>query len=235
MSNLYLGAEGAQYRLPFPDTVSGFDDLAITEANRAAFQTIRLWKSWQSSVMCLVGPVKCGLGIAGRLWAGEANAALLSARAFDALDIEALKKLAQINTVIDLADQVTNEPHLLTLLNLSQSNGVRVLLSARSGGANWGISSLDLKSRLEAMPVAEIYPPDEAMIVARLRASFKRRYIKLGDGTINFLAVRLPRSYEAIEDYVGRLDQAISDTGRAPSLHLARTVLEEGLSTRKLF
>jgi len=85
------------------------------------------------------------------------------------------------------------------------------------------------------MPVAEIYPPDEDMIEARLRASCKRHYIKLSGTTINFLSIRLPRSYEAIEDYVARLDKAIDETGRAPGMSLAKSVLEDGASTRKLF
>jgi len=215
--------------------VSGFDDLAITEANRNAFETIRRWQSWQSSALCLIGPVKSGLGIAARLWAKEASARLVSAREFDTLEIGAVEAMTRENSVLDLADKVTNESHLLTLLNLTKANGKYVLLTARVSGANWNCASPDLRSRLEAMPVAEIFPPDEAMISARLRASFKQRYIKLGENTIEYLAIRLPRSYEAIEDYVARLDQAISDTGRAPTINLARDVIEDGLSTRKLF
>ena len=224
-----------QLRLPFPESIRGFDDLAITDANRAAFATIRKWNDWQASTLCLVGPVQCGLGIAAKLWAREADATVLSAATFDSFDLKQVEELTERNCVIDLADQITSEDHLLTLLNRVQSKDKRLLLTARAPAPTWGCTSRDLKSRLDTMPVAEIYAPDEEMIKARLLTSSKRRYIKLNSATLNFLAIRLPRSYEAIEDYVARLDKAIDDTGRIPSMHLAKSVLEEGISTRKLF
>lgn len=230
-----MGDSVPQLRLPFPDAVKGFEDLAITDANRAAFDTIRKWQSWRSSILCLVGPVQCGLGIAATLWAREAHAEMINAGAFDRLDMRDIEALSEQNCVLDLADNVRREDLLLALFNFIQSKNKRLLLTARSAGGNWTCHSLDLKSRLAMMPVAEIYPPDEAMIMARLQASCKQRYIRLSEVTINYLAIRLPRSYEAIEDYVTRLDKAIDETGRAPGIHLARSVLEEGPSTRSLF
>lgn len=227
--------QAPQLRLPFPDSVKGFDDLAITDANRTAFSTIRRWKDWHSSVMCLVGPVQCGLGVAARLWADEADARELSSVAFDRLTLRNVEALTERNCVIDLADRITNEDHFLTLLNRMQSKGNHLLLTARTASSTWDCASADLRSRLETLPVAEIYPPDEAMIEARLRSSCKRRYIKLGEATLKFLVIRLPRSYEAIEDYVVRLDKAIDEMGRTPSLPLAKLVLEDGASSRRLF
>lgn len=225
----------SQLRLPFPNAVSGFDDLAITDANRAAIEAVKNWQNWQSPRLCLIGPVQCGLGIIGTLWAAEAKADFVTAADFDSFDVRQIEALSEKNCVLDLADDVTNESHLLTLLNLGQAKGALMLLTARTAGKHWACQSADLKSRLSTMPVAEIYPPDEAMIEARLRVSAKRRFIKLGDATINFLAIRLPRSYLAIEDYMTRLDQAVSDTGRAPNIKLAKDVLEEGVSSRQLF
>ena len=235
MNTSDIGRAAPQLRLPFPDSISSFDDLAITSANETAFAIIRKWRDWHSPALCLVGPVQCGLGIAATLWAREADATLLSAAAFEKLSVGDIEALSDRNCVIDLADRVTNEGHLLTLINLIHAKHKRLLLTARTAGGNWACSSPDLKSRLDAMPVAEIYAPDEAMIKARLRASLKLRYIKLNDATVDFLAIRLPRSYEAIEDYVTRLDKAVDETGRGPSIHLARSVLEDGVSTRTLF
>ena len=224
-----------QLRLPFPDTVKSFDDLAVTDANRNAIETIRKWSDWKSQLMCLIGPVQSGVGVAAQLWAKEAEARLLSAAELDGMSDTALEDAARGNCVVDLADQVENDDCLLALINFCEAKGTCLLLTARSAGAHWQTSSPDLKSRLSTMAIAEIYPPDEEMISERLQASCKRRYIKLSEATVEYLVVRLPRSYEAIEDYVLRLDKEISETGRAPSIHLARSVLEDGASTRKLF
>lgn len=228
-----LNDNASQLRLPFPDTVTGFDDLAVTDANRAAIETVKNWQKWQANKLCLIGPVRCGLGVIARLWARDAEAMFMSASEFDALDIQAVEALSDQNCAIDLADMVDGESQLLMLLNLSQAKGSKVLLTARSAGQHWQCGSADLRSRLATMPVVEIYPPDEAMIQARLQASARRRFIKLGEATISFLAIRLPRSYLAIDDYMGRLDQAISDTGRAPSIKLAKDVLEGKLSAKQ--
>lgn len=225
----------SQLRLPFAETFRSFDDLAITDANRSAIEAIRRWPDWSHGSLCLIGPLRSGLGVAAKLWSMEADAQLLSASEFDVLSLKEVETLAAQNCAIDLADEVTSEDNLLTLLNLGQASDTRILFTARSSGANWTTGNADLASRLSIMPVAEIYPPDEEMVKARLLASCKGRFIKLSKSTVDFLSVRLPRSYEAIEDYVQRLDQAISDTGKSPGIQLAKTVLEEGASTRTLF
>jgi chromosomal replication initiation ATPase DnaA len=168
-----------QLRLPFPEAIGSFEDLAITDANRAAIEAIRKWPQWQSAVLCLIGPVQSGLGVTAKLWARDADAIELSARAFDQMNLADVEAVSHRNCVIDLADQVTNEESLLTLFNLARSKGTRLLLTARGHGAGWPCQSLDLRSRLETMPIAEIYPPDEEMIKARLLASCKGSILSL--------------------------------------------------------
>ena len=185
--------------------------------------------------MCLVGPVQSGLRVATRLWAAEAGADGMDARGFDDLDEADLGVRAKANCAINLADQVRNENNLLSLLNLVGQRNGRLLLTARKAPSQWPCKSADLRSRLNAMPSAQIYPPDEDMLIERLKAACRRRYMKLDERTIAFLMVRLPRSYAAIEEYVSRLDEAVDANQRAPSIHLARTVLEDGAGSLALF
>lgn len=224
-----------QYSLRFPDQPERFADLAITDSNRGAIETIRNWPAWSQSALCLVGPVQSGLRVMARLWADEAEAVLMDAVAFNELSETDIDAKAKGRWAIDLADEVTNEDNLLTLLNLARQREMQLLLTARSAPAQWGGRSPDLQSRLIGMPHAEIYPPDEDMLVERLQAACRRRYMRIDEKTIAFLAIRLPRSYAAIEEYVSRLDEAVDANQRAPSIHLARTVLEDGAGSRALF
>ncbi len=224
-----------QYSLRFPDQPERFSDLAITASNETAIEAIRNWKTWSHPAMCLVGPVQSGLRVTARLWADEAEARVLDARGFDRLNDAEIAKLAEGNCAIDLADQVTHEANLLTMLNLvSQRNG-RLLLTGRTVPSQWPCQSADLRSRLDGLPNTQIYPPDDDMLIERLKAACRRRYMKLDPPTIAFLAIRLPRSYAAIEEYVSRLDEAVDANQRAPSIHLARTVLEDGAGSLALF
>ena len=224
-----------QYRLPLTDEIRSFADLTVTGSNQAALAAIRQPDAWQSASMILIGPRRCGLGAIGQLWADETGGRPLSAAELDALPLAEVEQIALKNSVVDLAEKVQNEAHFLTLLNLSRSHGTRTLFTARTAPANWAFNSADLRSRLEATPVVEIYPPDEDMLRLRLLASCKRHFIHLNDNTVKFLSVRLPRSYLAIEDYVVCLDAAIETTGRAPTINLAKEVLEAGLGSYKLF
>jgi chromosomal replication initiation ATPase DnaA len=224
-----------QYSLRFPDQPERFSDLAITSSNEIAIEAIRNWKSWSHPAMCLVGPVQSGLRVTARLWAAEAGADLLDARAFDELGEADVSSRSRNNCAIDLADSVVNEANLLSLLNFASQRDVRVLLTARAVPSQWPCKSADLRSRLDGLQNVKIYPPDEDMLIERLKAACRRRYMKLDRQTIAFLAIRLPRSYAAIEEYVSRLDEAVDANQRAPSIHLARTVLEDGAGSLALF
>ncbi|MEO1102004.1 MAG: hypothetical protein AAFW65_09185, partial [Pseudomonadota bacterium] len=129
---------------------------------------------------------------------------------------------------IDNADSIRNEDHLLSLINLAASSGGYALLTARSTPANWRVSSADLGSRLRSMPLAEIGPPDEDMLRGRLKAAGRRRFMKFSDELLDYLSVRLGRSYAGLEDYVTRLSETVGTQNRAPTIPLARDVLEAG-------
>ncbi|MEM6411977.1 MAG: hypothetical protein AAF683_10630, partial [Pseudomonadota bacterium] len=95
--------------------------------------------------------------------------------------------------------------------------------------------SADLRSRLANIAAIAIEPPDDEMVLKRLVSACQQRFIRLNAEEANYIMLRIEKSYVAIEDYVQRLERAATAAGRAPSVHLARSVLEEGADTRKLF
>jgi len=225
----------SQLRFGFPDALASFEDLDVTAANEAAVLALKRWSDWPGNVLCLVGPPASGLRVLANIWARHAGAKLLSAHQIDALDGPGVEAFSTEHAGIDLADKVTNEAALLAVMNLTVANDKCLLLTARSTPTSWAATSPDLGSRLQAMPTVEILPPDDEMMLRRLQSGCRRHFILLEDETARYIAIRLERSYLAIEDYVRRLDIAVSELGRAPSVHLARSVLEEGAASRPLF
>ncbi|MEO1405138.1 MAG: hypothetical protein AAFV54_01440, partial [Pseudomonadota bacterium] len=163
------------------------------------------------------------------------EAVLFDHTSLDSADTNTISQLASSNGTIDLADAVTNEANLLAAINFATSEDKRLLLTARSHPASWGHKSADLRSRLSNMTAVEIGPPDDEMVLKRLDAACRRRFIRLKPEDANYIMIRIEKSYVAIEDYVRRLDRAVAISGRPPSVHLARSVLEEGADTRALF
>ena len=107
------------------------------------------------------------------------------------------------------------------------AGGGRLLLTAHRAPSQWRTASPDLKSRLNALPVGEIGPPDDTVVRARLAIAAERRFLRLSPETLNYLVPRLELAYDAVENFMDRLSDAVSDHDRAPSLPLARRVLEQ--------
>ena len=62
---------------------------------------------------------------------------------------------------------------------------------------------------------------------ARLAIAAERWFLRLSPETLNYLVPRLELAYDAVENFMDRLSDAVSDHDRAPSLPLARRVLEQ--------
>jgi len=227
--------EPKQLRLAFPEKTPTREDIIVTKSNEAAVDAAFSWDEWPSNLLCVFGPPMCGLGLLAHVWADEAKAEVMTSQDLDTADAQAINAFASVNRAIDLADQVSNEANLLTAINFAMANGTRLLMTARAHPANWEYASPDLKSRLSNVTAMEISEPDDEMILLRLEAACRRRFIRLRPKEARYIAIRIDKSYAALEDYVRRLDKAITTSGKPPSVHLARSVLEEGAETRRLF
>ncbi len=100
------------------------------------------------------------------------------------------------------------------------------MLASSNSPSQWPVTSADLKSRLNSMPIAEVLPPDEPMLIGRLQAAAARHFLKLEPEVIAYLSPRLDLTYEAIEAFAEKLSHGVTTTGRAPSVPLAKEVLE---------
>ncbi len=220
--------DGIQPLLGFPAEALSFGTIKTSPSNQTAVTILRNWRDWPTPVLCLAGAPKAGKTTLARAWASEVSAEIMLPEQFDRLSHDDVKAFANGMLAIDDADAITNEDNLLSLINLAASSGGCALLTARSTPAGWRVSSADLGSRLRSMPLAEIGPPDEDMLRGRLEAAGRRRFMKFSDDLLDYLTVRLGRSYAGLEDYVTRLSETVGTQNRAPTVPLARDVLEAG-------
>jgi chromosomal replication initiation ATPase DnaA len=119
--------------------------------------------------------------------------------------------------------------HLLNHLAASPLEGGRgrLLMTAIQPPARWGVGLRDLASRLNTAPVATIGALDDALISALLVKLFADRQVRLGAEVIPYLVARMDRSFEAARALVAALDVRALAEGRAVSIALARSVMEE--------
>lgn len=215
-----------QLSFAFPAGPLGFEQIVITPANQAAVTIIRQPSKWPTAVFCVTGPRRSGLTTLLKAWCAETGGTYFTAGDFARQKPAQLEKLAGLFTAVDDADKVSANEKLLTLINQVSKEGGRLLLASASSPSQWPVISADLKSRLNSMPVVEVLPPDEGMLTGRLQAAAARHYLKLEPEILAYLSPRLDLTYEAIEAFAEKLSHGVTTTGRAPSVPLAKEVLE---------
>lgn len=215
-----------QLSLQFPEAQRAFGDLTITAVNEAAFHVARTPDLWPKPVICVVGPAGCGLTALAQAWAREFSAELFDSKRFSRLKRQAIAALASGYIAIDDAEKIGSPENLLTLLNSVPEAGGKLLLTSHQAPSQWRTTSPDLKSRLNSMAMIEIGAPDELTVKARLAEEAEKYFLKLDADLVKYLVPRLELSYEAVETFVERLNDAVTLTGRAPSVPMAKDILD---------
>jgi chromosomal replication initiation ATPase DnaA len=119
------------------------------------------------------------------------------------------------------------EQALFHLLNQVHGSKGRLMLTGDVPPARWPVSLGDLRSRLGAIPVAEIGLPDDGLMAALLIKLFADRQIHVAADVIRYLAARMERSFEAASLVVAAIDRRALAAGRAVTIPLVRDVLAE--------
>jgi chromosomal replication initiation ATPase DnaA len=191
---------------------------AVSDANAEAVALVDRWPAWPNGALALVGPEGIGKTHLATVWARAAGAGVWR-RGDD------LSALAGAPVLVEDADQAGDEA-LFHLINRAAADG-GLLLTARTRPTSWESALPDLRSRLNALTVAEIDAPDDALLVAVLEALFRERLHRPMPELYEYLLKRMPRSVAAARETVRLLDQAAGEQGRPLNRALAREVLEE--------
>ena len=202
-------------------------DFLVAGGNRDAFAAIEGWRSWTAPTRALAGPEGSGKTHLAHLFAARSGGRILPA---GALTIDAVPDLLAAGAaVLDDADRGVDERALFHLLNLARERDARLLLTGRAPPARWAVSLADLRSRLAALPIVMIGPPDETLLAALLVKLFADRQLRVEPDLPAYLLPRLERSCAAIRAAVAALDAASLERQRPVTAALARDVL--GLGT----
>ncbi|MDP3658448.1 AAA family ATPase [Phenylobacterium sp.] len=205
------------------------DDFQAGAANAQALATLATWPNWHGGCLVLVGPEGVGKTHLARVWAAETGAAMLERLTPD------LAAAAGRPALIEDVDRGAPAEALFHLINMAAREGASLLLTARTPPAAWPAEVPDLRSRLNALPVAEIQEPDDEILEAVLRKFFRQRSIRPTKDVYPYLLRRMERSIPYAREIVMRLDEAADAAGRPVSRALARSVLEGDNQNLDLF
>ena len=224
------GIKAGQIPLPLPHRPSlGGEDFLVAPCNADAVRWIDLWPDWPGPTLAVVGPAGSGKTHLASVWAATSGARFIDPG-----------ELARPQWVSETGDGalIIDDAHLLMgdgaceqalfhLLNQVHGSEGRLMLTGDVPPARWPVSLGDLRSRLGAIPVAEIGLPDDGLMAALLVKLFADRQIHVAADVIRYLVARMERSFEAASLVVAAIDRRALAAGRAVTIPLVRDVLAE--------
>ena len=200
------------------------EDFLSGTCNAAALAQIERWPDWSAQALAVVGPEGSGKSHLAGIWAANAGARFLAARALAPTLVPTALATGAV-VIENLGPGQFDERALFHLLNLAREERAFVLLTARSAPAGWPIGLADLASRLKALPVAMLTAPDEALLRAVLVKLFADRQLVVDESLVGYLAKRIERSLAAARSVVAALDQEAMRQKRPLTRALAAEIL----------
>ncbi|MCH9809309.1 MAG: hypothetical protein K0U74_16405 [Alphaproteobacteria bacterium] len=182
------------------------EDFLVSGSNQGAIDLIDGAVSWPNGAALVVGPAGSGKSHLAHVWREKTQAVLLGA---DVADEATARGAAEAGAVVveDLDRGIGDEAALFHLLNIARQGKALVLFTSQLPAGDLNIALPDLRSRVCALPVAEIAAPDEALLQAVLVKLFSDRQLGVEPGVISFLMVRMERSMAAANAIVAQVDR----------------------------
>lgn len=203
----------------------GREDFLEGPSNAAALALVERWPDWPDRIVVLVGPEGSGKSHLAAIWAAAAQAGIVTAAALAEPELPAL--VAGPLVIEDLSPGAFDERVLFHLINLARQHGTYVLLTARTPPAGWEIAVKDVASRLRALPVVALAPPDDALLRAVIVKLFADRQVAVDAAVVGYLATRIERSFAGARAAVAALDSEALRRQRPITRALAAELFRE--------
>ena len=213
------------FALPHAESLTR-DNFLEGPANAAALTLVDAWPEWPNRTMLLVGPEGSGKSHLAAIWAEQAGARSTSAHALTAANVPA--ELATGALVVeDLRAAAFDERALFHLLNLAREDEASILITARLPPSAIEIELRDLRSRLRAVPIVSLLPPDDHLFRALIVKFCADRQLAVDEQVVGYLVTRLERSYATARQAIELLDREGLRLGRPVTRALAAELLRQ--------
>jgi chromosomal replication initiation ATPase DnaA len=202
----------------------GAEDFLVSSSNDAAVEMVDRWPDWPHPAAIVAGPQGSGKSHLANVWRLRSGAGLVTAAELDDAHVAALEPGAAI-VVEDLDRGLADERALFHLLNRARESKLSVLLTSRTPPGEQEFRVPDLRSRLRALPIVQVQPPDEALLKAVLVKLFSDRKLNVEPPVIDYLSLRMERSMAAANRIVAAIDRLALATHRKVTRPLAAEAL----------
>ena len=211
------------FALPHAESLTR-DNFLEGPANEAGLTLIESWPDWPNPIILLTGEEGSGKSHLAAIWAELSGARSTSAHALTPATVPAALATGAL-VVEDLKPGDFDERALFHLMNLAREDAAFVLVTSRLAPSAFGVELRDLRSRLRAVPVVSLSPPDDHLFRALIVKFCADRQLTVDEAVVSYLANRIERSYAAARQAVELLDTEALRLGRPVTRALAAELL----------
>lgn len=201
----------------------GREDFLVAPCNADVIAWLDRWPDWPGRGLIIHGPAGCG-----KTHLAHVFQAISGARIMRAVDLAAHDPRSEspADVIVKDVDTTVPEQTLLHLYNSAVERGGTVLITSRSAPSDWRFDLPDLQSRLNALAVASVGLPDDALLAAVLVKLLADRQLRVGEDVVMYLLRHMERSFQTARRMVAALDDASLAVRREITVPLARQILE---------
>ncbi|MGD9783047.1 MAG: DnaA/Hda family protein [Hyphomicrobiaceae bacterium] len=202
------------------------EDFLVSASNAEAVGLIDRWPDWSHWAALVAGPEGTGKTHLAHVWQLKSGASGVPAAAIGDAAVQHLEQDRAL-LVEDIDRGIASEQLLFHLLNVARERRATMLLTSRLAPGEMGVTLPDLRSRLRALPVIEIRPPDDALLGGILVKLFADRQIEVDPQLVGFILSRAERSVAALSDLVAGIDRQALALKRRVTRQLVADVMRE--------
>ncbi|MCY4305085.1 MAG: chromosomal replication initiator DnaA [Aestuariivita sp.] len=218
-----------QLKLDFSHQTSlSRENFFVAPSNKIALSHVDDFLQNKNLYLVITGPAGSGKTHLVDIWSNQFNGEIIQADEIEQQNIiELVTKPVAVEDIPKIADNIDAQLMLFNLFNLCAASQQKLLLTGRNHVNFWGLSLEDLKSRIEATPVAALGLPDDELLTAVLAKLFVDRQIIPKPTVIPYLVAHMERSFNAAQKIVEELDNASLAQNRKLTVPLVSQLLHK--------
>jgi chromosomal replication initiation ATPase DnaA len=214
------------FDLPHLDAFEA-EDFLISSCNQSAVDLIDRWPDWPAHAVVISGSAGSGKSHLVSVWHTKSAADVIAMRDVTTATVERFQETRRL-AIEDVEAGCVPEVERLVfhLLNQARESKGQLLITTQKPPGELEIVLPDLRSRMRALPVAEIQPIDDALLSGLLVKLFSDRQLAIDPGVVKYLTQRMERSAQAARKTVERIDQLALASHRKVTRALAADALK---------
>ncbi|USO01292.1 MAG: hypothetical protein H6849_04340 [Alphaproteobacteria bacterium] len=213
-----------QYTLSFRENDSyALSDYCITERNQFIWHTLQNTQEWSSHCVYLRASRGGGKTHLANIFTDTHHGTLYSGA--DLTSLPSIDTSAYV--CIDNVERVRDPEVLFHMYNKIKEMNARLLVTSTTSVADFPHLLPDLLSRLRSSHIITMPEPDEILMRGILLKRFADMQWHVKAEVLDYVIVRINRTYEAIDQIISALTFCVEEQHRNITLPVIRSVLED--------